>query len=242
MSAKVKPREVVRDMGRTYRSQFGLLISAALLVFVPLSLIEAIAGRLEDADTSNLDTAAALALGGVALIHVATSLLGDVFFSGVVAAAVTRLRRGEVRSLAAVARDLRYGRLVAVDIAYDALLAVALLLLIAPGVIVFVWFSLTAAIVEIEDRDFLAAFRRSRELVRGNFWRVFAILAPIAIVTDLLTSTAESLGHSAPGGSLLVAWAANLIPELALAPFWGLAAAVLTYALAALKETQAPGE
>ena len=32
----------------------------------------------------------------------------------------------------------------------------------------------------------IAAFRRSRELVRGNFWRVLGLLAPIVIVGGAL--------------------------------------------------------
>jgi hypothetical protein len=235
MSAKLKLRDVVRDMARTYRSELGLLIAAALLVFVPLSLFEAITGRLEQADTSDLDTGAAIALGAVAVLHAATSLLGDVFYSGVVASAVGRLRRGEVHSLGVIARSLRYRRLIAVDLSYDVMLAAGLLLLIAPGVVVFGWFSLTAAIVEIEGRPFAAAFRRSRELVRHNFWRVLAILGPIAVITDVLTSMGEHVLSEAVGGALVGDWAANLIPELLLAPFWGLAAAVLTYELAPIK-------
>jgi hypothetical protein len=238
MTAKLKLRDTVRDMARTYRSEFGLLIVAALVVFVPLSMIEAVASRLEDVDTSGLDAAQAIALGGVVLIHAATSLLGDCFYSGVVAAAVTRLKRGEVNSLRVVARSLRYGRLLAVDLSYDVLLAVGLLLLVGPGVLVFGWFSLTAATVEIEDRSFVDSFRRSRELVRHNFWRVMALLLPIAAITDALTSTLEHALSSVLGGPLAGDWAANLFPELALAPFWGLAAAVLTYDLARIKGRQ----
>jgi hypothetical protein len=235
MDAKLNLRDVIREMGRTYRSELGLLIAAALLVFVPLSLVEAVAGRLEEVDPSDLDTGAAIALGTVALLHAATSLLGDVFYSGVVASAVGRLRRGEVLSLGVIARSLRYRRLIAVDLSYDVMLAAGLLLLIAPGVLVFGWFSLVAAIVEIEDRRFGAAFRRSRELVRHNFWRVLAVLGPIAVITDGLTSLGEHALSEAVGGPLVGDWVANLIPELLLAPFWGLAAAVLTYELAVMK-------
>jgi hypothetical protein len=238
MTAKLKLRDTVHDMARTYRSEFGLLIVAALLVFVPLSVIEAIASRVEDVDGSHLDTAQAIALGGVVLIHGATSLLGDCFYSGVVAAAVTRLRRGEVLSLGVIARSLRYRRLIAVDLAYDVLLAVGLLLLVGPGVLVFGWFSLTAAVVEIEDRRFVDAFRRSRELVRHNFWRVLGLLAPIAVITDLLVSVSEHFVSDLVGGTLAGDSIANLVPELLLAPFWGLAAAVLTYELALLNERE----
>jgi Ca2+/Na+ antiporter len=237
--SKLDLSDVLRDMRRTYRSQFGLLLTAALLIFVPLGLIETLARGFESADTSGLSTGAALAVGAVTLIHAATSLLGDVFYSGVVAAAVTRLRRGDARSLGAVARQLRWTRLVAVDLSYDLLLGVALLLLIAPGVLVFGWFSLSAAVVEIEDRGFLDAFRRSRELVRHNFWRVVGLLLPIATLTDLLTSAAESFAESLGHGKLLVEWAGAVAPELLLAPFWGLAAAVLTYELAAIRDTPA---
>ncbi len=235
MREKLKLRDVVRDMSRTYRSELALLIAAALIVFAPLSLLEAVSRPLEDVDVADLDPALAIALGGLVLIHVATSLLGDVFYSGVVASAVGRLQRGEVHSLRVIARSLRYRRLIAVDLSYDVLLAVGLLLLIAPGVLVFGWFSLTAAIVEIEDRPVADAFRRSRELVRHNFWRVLAVLGPIAIVTDLLTSAGEHALSSAVGGALVGDWVANLVPELLLAPFWGLAAAVLTYELALIK-------
>ena len=58
------------------------------------------------------------------------------------------------------------------------------LLLVIPGLILLTFWALIAPAIVLEGKGVLDSFGRSRELVRGNGWHVFAIL----IITYLLTS------------------------------------------------------
>ena len=90
----------------------------------------------------------------------------------------------------------------------------AALLLIVPGVWLYTRWSLTTPVIREESVGPLAAMRRSRELVRGNFWFVF-MTATVAyylegVVIDLGAWTAGWITESHTwgewmGGSILAA-------------------------------------
>jgi hypothetical protein len=63
---------------------------------------------------------------------------------------------------------------------------------IIPGVLFFVWFSLSAQAIAIDDRRYFSAMARSRELVRGSWWRVFGILLLAAIMVGIATGLVQS--------------------------------------------------
>ena len=96
----------------------------------------------------------------------------------------------------------------------------AALLLIVPGVWLYTRWSLTTPVIREESVGPLAAMRRSRELVRGNFWFVF-MTATVAyylegVVIDLGAWTAGWITESQTwgewmGGSIL----ASLVTPLA---------------------------
>lgn len=73
-----------------------------------------------------------------------------------------------------------------------ALVASAILAFILVGIPLFfyflvIWFFAPHAII-VEGRNPISALGRSRELVRGNWWRVFGIIAPIFIVLFLIAT------------------------------------------------------
>ena len=70
----------------------------------------------------------------------------------------------------------RYTRLLGFSLLYGVAIAVGLLLFIVPGIIAAVWFSLGFPAILLEDIGVLEAFRRSLELARGAFWRLFGVL------------------------------------------------------------------
>ena len=224
-------REVAHEAITTYRAYFGPLLVLALVVFVPAGLIEVLGERLfegleDDPDTGTI-VAAVLAAVGIA----GTATLGEVFYAGVVAAIVGERRSGIRRQLADVARTLPYLTLLVVDVLFALAVLFGLLLLIVPGVILFTWFVLAAPVAEIERSGVLASFARSRALVRGNFFKVLAILAPVVIAGDAL---AELLGEGVGevlGHGFAADWLASVLAEGVSAPFFALAAVVTTHHL-----------
>jgi hypothetical protein len=215
----------------TLRTHGAPLLAGAAILFVPLSFVEAVGEQVFELDLEDLTALEATGVAIAALVQIATSLLGEVFFAGAVAALLVGERTGVDRSLRDVARELPYLRLIAVDLLYSVGAAFFLLLLIVPGIVFFTYFALTAPVVEIEDRRIRAAFRRSRELVRRRFWAVLAVLAPISIGIELLTEANQAVVNALFGHSLLSDWLGTSIVNVVLTPIYAVAAVVLTIAL-----------
>jgi hypothetical protein len=227
-------------IGRTYWSRAPALLLLATVVFVPLGLLDALAINV-DVDSLDLTSGVKIAALIVAVgALTTTSLLGEVFFSGAVAVSLTHPRHERSPSLREVAGRLRYGRLIAVDLAYVLIVAVGLLLLFVPGVLAFVWLGLAGPIVEIEDRTVRGAFSRSWRLIRGNFWFAFLVLAPVEIVGDAVGEAVSGLIHDALGHSLPAVWLAESLSNIAFAPIFAVAAVLLTLELIEEKDGAGP--
>jgi hypothetical protein len=232
--------KLYRRILATLRAEALPLLTVAAIVFVPLSLLEAVAGKTTEIDLDDVTVLEAGGLAIAALVQIGTSLVGEVFYAGVVAALIVEKRTGIRRRLGDVARELPYLRLLAVDLFYSLGVAVLLLLLIVPGVLFFTYFALTAPIVEIEDRGIRAAFRRSRKLVRGHFWTVLAILLPVSAVIELLTEADQAAVNALLGESLVSDWLGTSIVNVALTPIYAVAAVVLTIELIEAKGDRLP--
>ncbi len=236
MTRRRKLRSIYRRIGRTYCKQAPSLLLLALIVFVPLGLVDALAAEvnLDALDLSSGIKVAAL-LAAISAVT-ATSLLGEVFYSGAVAVSLTHPEGGRPPSPLEIARRLNYRRLIAIDLIYVALVLVGMVALIVPGVLFFVWFGLSGPVVEIENRTIRGALGRSFELVRRNFWVVFFVLVPVELVGDGIAEAIESLVHSTLGGSLFAGWLAESASNILLAPFFAVAAVLLTVDLIAARD------
>jgi hypothetical protein len=225
---------------RTYLAWAGTLLPLALVVFVPLGLIHAIPVHV---DATSLDLHSGLLVLGafLALLLLAmTGLLGEIFYTGAVAIALTRPRDDEPPSLRQVARMVRYRQLIAVDLIFAVLVALGFAAFVVPGVLAFVYLGLAAPVVEIEHRGVRAALRRSLRLVRGRFWLVFAVLVPIEIASDAVTGVATALSHDLLDESLVAEWLTDTASNVLLTPFYAVAAVLLSLDLIAEKDGAGP--
>lgn len=229
-----------RRIWRAYFAWARLLLPVAVFVFVPLGLVHAIPVHVEATDL-DLDSGLRIFGAGLAVLFlVATGLLGEIFYTGAVAIALTHPHDGEPPSLGEVARTIRYGTLVAVDLIFGVLVAVGSVLFVVPGMVVFVYLGLAAPAVEIEHHGVRAALARSFRLVRGHFWLVFAVLVPIEIFSDATTSGATHLTHSALGDSLVAEWIVDTGTNILLTPFYAVAAVLLTLDLIGARDEAGP--
>jgi hypothetical protein len=225
---------------RTYFAWAGTLLPLAFFVFVPLGLVHAIPVQVE-ATSLNLDSGLQIAGTGLALLLlVTTGLLGEIFYTGAVAIALTHPHDGEPPSLLEVARTVRYGTLIAVDLIFGVAVAVGTIALVVPGILVFVYLGLAAPAVEIEHHGVRASLARSFHLVRRHFWLVLAVLVPIEMVSDALTSGATHLAHDLLGESLIAEWMVDTATNILLTPFYAVAAVLLTLDLIADRDGAAP--
>lgn len=225
---------------RTYTARASTLLPLALLVFVPLGLLEAIS---VNADLHTRDFGSGLLVFGIfvaALALVGTSLFGEIFYSGAVAVTLVHSEDGRAPSLREIARHLAWWRLLAVDLLFAAMVLVGLVLLVVPGIVLYIWFGLAGSVVEIERPGVREALRRSRELVRGHFWLVFAVLVPIELGGELVGSLATGLATAVLGHTIWAEWLAATLSNLAFTPFFAVAVVLLTVGLIAEKDGRAP--
>lgn len=240
MDSKPSLLALYRRIIRTYFAWAGTLLPLAFFVFVPLGLIHAIPVHIE---ATSIDFDSGLQIAGSALallLLVTTGLLGEIFYTGAVAIALTHPHDGEPPSLREVARGIGYWTLIAVDLIFGVLVALGTLAFVVPGILVFVYLGLAAPVVEIEHRGVRAALSRSFELVRGHFWLVLAVLFPIEMVSDVATSVATHLSHSLLGDSLVAEWLTDTATNIVLTPFYAVAAVLLSIDLIAAKDGASP--
>jgi hypothetical protein len=227
-------------IGRTYWAWGPMLILLALIVFVPLGLLDAIVAEaeLQDFDFgSGFKVVLLLAAIGVLT---ATSLLGEVFYAGAVAVYLTHPEDKEAPRLRSVARHINYQRLIALDLLYVLMVVLGLIAFFVPGLLVFIFFGLAGPIVEIEDRGIRAAFRRSYSLVRGSFWLVFFVLGPLELVGDAFAEGVEHLVHHWLGESFVAIWLGEAAANTITSPLFAIAAVLLTLDLITKKDGSGP--
>lgn len=227
-------------IGRTYWAWAPTLILLALIVFLPLGLIDVLT---TEADIDNFDFGSSLkvaALIAAFLALIATSLIGEVFYSGAVAIFLTHPENEKPPGLRELASRINYGRLIVVDLVYVALVALGLVVFFVPGLLAFVWFGLAGPVVEIEKRRVRDALGRSVELVRGSFWLVFFVLAPLEIAGDAFGEAVEVVVHSLFGESFVATWLSEAGANTITSPFFAVAVVLLTLDLIAKREGTAP--
>lgn len=225
---------------RTYFAWARTLLPLAVVVFIPLGLIHAVPVHVE---ATSLDFGSGLEIAGgmlALLLLVTTGLLGEIFYTGAVAIALTHPHDDEPPSLLEVARTIDYWALIAVDLIFGVLVALGTVVFVIPGILVFVYLGLAAPVVEIEHRGVRAALRRSLRLVRGHFWLVLAVLLPIEVVSDVATNLATHLSHSVLGDSLVAEWLTDTATNILLTPFYAVAAVLLALDLIAARDGAAP--
>jgi hypothetical protein len=209
----ISPGSVVSRIWEIYRDQFSVLVSTAVALFAIQFVL-----------TLLLSTAAAFALG---LLFWALSIL----YQGMVVELVQDVQDGRrdhsVRDLARSVQPV-FWSLAAVSILFGIAVGIGFVLLVIPGLILMVIWSVVAPVTVLERPGVFAAFGRSRELVRGNGWAVFGVLA-LVFLSVVVVSVAASLLAASLGavGRAFVQWAV----DSALAPITALSASVLYFAL-----------
>jgi hypothetical protein len=228
------------DIWQTYWGWMPSLLIFAVVVFVPLGFLDALSLQV-DVDSLDLTSgikiaALLLAVGAVTM----TGLLGEIFFSGAIAISLTHPHGEQPPGMREIAGRIKYGRLVLVDIAFVAIVALGLLLGLVPGVLAFVFLGLAGPIIEIEERSAIGALRRSFQLVRGSFWLVFWVLVPTEAFGDAVGGGLANLVHRLLGDTFLATWLAEALANAFLSPIFAVAAVLLTVELISRKESAAP--
>jgi hypothetical protein len=230
-AAGPKPAAVYADVFRTYARRWPSVLAIGAVIVVPLGLLDAVAeeaGSIELPDSAALVSAAPTIV--VVLLAALTSLIGDIFYSGAIASLVDEPDRPR-RSLLALARGMALRRLVAVDLLVGVGAAIGAVLFVIPGVVIFIWYALAGPLVEMEGLRIRDALARSRRLVRGRFWRVFIVLVPLVVGSELVGEAAAEAIEGVVGRSFLATWLTESALNLLVTPLYAIAAVLLTLSL-----------
>lgn len=218
----ISPGAVVSRIWGIYGDQFRVLFGAALVLYA----LEFVIDLLLPASL------------GVVLVLLFWALA--VLYQGMVVELVQDVQDGERdHSVGQLLRSVEpvFWPLVAVSVLFGIGVAIGFALLIVPGLILIVIWSVVAPVTVIERPGVFAAFRRSREIVRGNGWNVvgvmllvFVIVFVASIVVGVIAAGLGSFGHA------LAQWAGNA----AIAPITALSASVLYFALVGTDDQPVP--
>ena len=216
MTNQVNTGRVVREVFDIYRDQAGVLLPAALVVFAVEGLIRGVL------------TAASPFL---AILGFIVSLTAVGLYRGMVVQLVADLQDGR--------RDSSVGDLfrsvvpVLVPLILASLLfglgvGIGLVLLIVPGLILATIWAVVSPVVVLEQPGVIAAFERSRKLVRGNAGPVFGVIVVFAVIFIVVALILSAIGAAlGPVGTII----AGIISSVLTAPLLGLAGTVLYFEL-----------
>lgn len=218
---RLRPSAVLRHALRVYREHWAGLIVGALAIFAPLSLLDAWLAQHEAHGT--------ITTGLEATAETALHLFGDVFYTGIVASAVIAWRHGARRERAlGVARALPWTTIIVLDLVLTFGAVLLMIPLVVPGVAFYVYASLAPSVAKIEHVGVWAALRRSFGMVRGNAWRVFAVLATVVVGAGAVEGVLQSVFDLFVADALV-----HLFTEALSAPLFGLATVLMAFELGA---------
>jgi hypothetical protein len=227
--AKLDTGAVFEQIFGLYKAQAGLLVPAALIVFVPISLLNAF--------ILTQSTSIALILASIAL-----SLVGGFWFQGMVVEAVRDMRDGKrdftLGSLFTSA-SAQLGALIGAGLLLGLGVGLGIILLIVPGLILLTIWALVIPVVVVERPGVIAAFGRSRDLVRGNGWRVFGVIVVIWLIQTVVNNVFQRIGASV-SDDVAGYFVALLIGQVLVAPLFGLAASIIYFHLRDIKGAAPP--
>ncbi len=209
---QIQPRLVLSRIWEIYRDNAAVLIATAGALFA-------------------VEFLALLLLSGASVAVAILFWVLSVLYQGMVVELVEGVQRqSRANSVIELVRSVEpvLLPLIAVSVLFGLGVAIGFVLLIIPGLILLVIWSVVAPVTVLERPGVFAAFARSRELVRGNGWPVFGVIAAVG-VTIFVIALAAGLASSALGslGGAMLQWAVTA----AIAPVSALSASVIYFAL-----------
>jgi hypothetical protein len=220
------------DVGAVLRRTFEIYVDQAAVLMPAAAVVVGIAVIL--------GAVLIAASPGLAFIAAILSLVATTLFTGMVVELVADIRDG--RRDASVGQLLQavtpvLGQLILVAIAAGVGILIGFILLVVPGLILATLWAVAAPVVVLERPGGLRALGRSRELVRGNGWNVFAVILLLVILVGLVSG---GIGFAAESAGTGVGLVVRVIIGILTAPISALAAAVLYFDLGGSRTDTAP--
>lgn len=211
---------ILAAAGRLYVRFFwrSLLISAS--VFLVLTVPAAIVDVQHDTTWTILFASA--------LVTLFTSY-GDFLVEGALTADHEDNQEAGAPGLRELLRRIRprLFTLLGATLVYSVCVTVGLLLLVVPGLVVLVRWSVIVPVIVIEERGVRSSFRRSNALVRGHSWTVLWALLIVLVLTAFLETGFDNLLYRLP--EFFASWLGHFCVSVITAPFAANALAVIYF-------------
>jgi len=226
--------EVFRQIFHIYRRWWMYILPFAALLLIPVDLINSL---IDDQIRSLPDGTFTdwLEISALAGASASTSLVGQVFLAGAIGLSLLHTHDGNPPKLRWLSRHINYWRLIGVDLLYLLIVVLGWMLLIIPGLLAMIFFSLAGPVVEIEEKGVRAALVRSFRLVRRDFWLVFWVLLLTQLGGYYVGSAVRDLVVSLFGEEHLVEAVAEGAASVFIEPLFAIATVLLTMKLTGRK-------
>jgi hypothetical protein len=224
MNSKLDTGRVFERIFKIYGDQFTLLIPAALLLFVPVAVLNGLV----------------LTSGGVlaALISLAITVIATYWFEGMVVEAVRDILDGRrdqtVGGLFSSAVPFIAPLLVAGALAGIAI-AIGLILVIVPGLYLLTIWAVIVPVIVIERAGAMDSFGRSRRLVRGDGWRVFGVIVVLFLLQIIVGGVLNAIIGGVSDDSFAGYAIGDLVVRVLITPLSAIAATVMYVELRGLR-------
>ncbi len=224
--------DVGRVLSRTfemYKDQFTLLIPAALVLFVPVALIN---GFLYSE-------------GGflLALVASALAIIATYWYQGMVVEAARDILDGRrdqtIGSLFSSVTPV-LAALIGAGILAGIGIGIGFLLLIVPGLFLLTIWAVIAPVIVLERAGIFDSFGRSRQLVKGHGWQVFGVIVVLFLIFFVIRIIISAL-VSGISDTFLGFALADVIVNVLTVPISALAASVIYFELKRLHGEPIPG-
>lgn len=214
--------EVLGEAWSLYTRHSGRLILIGAIVFGFLSAVQALINST----------------GQRALVPIAVgvTVIGAVWLQGALVVAVDDLRKGKVDlSIAEVFRRVepRLWALLGSGILVAIAVVAGLALFVIPGLVLITFWSVVTPAIVLEGKSVLASIGRSQQLVSGNFFRVFAVIAITVVLATVVNVVISSLFLPLP--AFFDVYVAGVIANSVTVPFVALAWTVMFFELRVVK-------
>jgi hypothetical protein len=174
-------RAIMRRALSLYRARFRLYLALIAIPVVPVGIaLVALAAASPDPSGQSQRI--------LAIDLVAEFLLVMPICTAAVAYAVVAQLAGRTPALGETLRAVlpRSSILVGTVILSAIATFAGLIALVIPGLAMAIWFQFVGQVVILENRSYLDALRRCRELVRGAWWRTFGWVVAINVASGLV--------------------------------------------------------
>jgi hypothetical protein len=238
-AAPVALTPVLRDALRFWRRHFWYLTSIAALLWLPLALLE-LSGVAHGVEINTDDFRFGDVVVNLIIVLVFELLVAELLAAASEKIVANDLHGAELPSTREFLLTVPWISLVTATLVYEIGVGVGLLFFVVPGFVLATWGVVTGPVVVAEGARALKAPGRSRELVRGSFRPVALFVLLAFVVSEAISTGAGALLELLPHH-----WAeptGEYVVHLLTSPLFGMATAVLYYALVTREQARTRDE